>query len=195
MRRIPAVSMNFQVMPPRLISSSTGSRVVPASSLTTTRSSPATLFSREDLPTFGRPMSAMRRGPPSAVPKLCAGASGRASRTASSMSPVPRPCREETGCGSPRPSDQSAVASASPLCPSTLFAHRTTGFLALRSSLTTASSVSVAPTVASTTKTTASAVEIAYSAWAATEASRPSTSCSQPPVSTTLKRRPAHSAS
>ena len=106
---MPAVSTNFQVIPPSSISSSTGSRVVPAISLTTTRSSFATLFSSEDLPTFGRPIRAMRRGPPTAVPKVCAGASGRASRTASSMSPVPRPCSEETGCGSPRPRDHRAV--------------------------------------------------------------------------------------
>ncbi|GAA3101927.1 hypothetical protein GCM10017687_11310 [Streptomyces echinatus] len=31
------------------------------------------MFSNEDLPTFGRPIRAMRRGPPTAVPKVCAG--------------------------------------------------------------------------------------------------------------------------
>lgn len=87
------------------------------------------------------------------------------------------------------------AASASAEGPSTLLAQSTTGLPALRSSRTTAASVSVAPTVASTTKTTASAASMAYSAWAATEASMPRTSCSQPPVSTSLKRRPAHSAS
>ena len=76
-----------------------------------------------------------------------------------------------------------------------MLATSTTGLPARRSSLTTASSVSVAPTVASTTKTTASAASMANSAWAATEASMPRTSCSQPPVSTTLKRRPFQSAS
>ena len=50
---MPAVSMNRQVRPPSSISSSTGSTVVPATSSTTTRSSPASLFSSEDLPTFG----------------------------------------------------------------------------------------------------------------------------------------------
>ena len=59
---------------------------------------------------------------------------------------------------------------------------------------TTRSSVSVAPTVASTTKITASASEIATSACSATRASMPATSISQPPVSTSMNRRPAHSA-
>ena len=62
--RMPAVSMNRQVLPPSSISSSTGSTVVPEASSTTTRSSPASLFSSEDLPTLGRPMIAIRRGPP-----------------------------------------------------------------------------------------------------------------------------------
>ena len=67
--RMPAVSMNFQILPPSSTSSSTGSTVVPDASSTTTRSSPASLFSSEDLPTFGRPMIAIRRGPPIGSPK------------------------------------------------------------------------------------------------------------------------------
>ena len=59
---MPAVSTNRHSLPPSSTISSTGSRVVPASSLTTTRSSPAALFSSEDLPTFGRPRIATRRG-------------------------------------------------------------------------------------------------------------------------------------
>ena len=39
---------------------STGSRVVPATSLTTTRSSPNSRFTKEDLPTLGFPMTATR---------------------------------------------------------------------------------------------------------------------------------------
>ena len=65
-RLMPAVSTNRQVLPPSSISSSTGSLVVPATESTRTRSAPASLFSRLDLPTFGRPISATRRGPPSA---------------------------------------------------------------------------------------------------------------------------------
>ena len=67
--------------------------------------------------------------------------------------------------------------------------------LVRRSTLTTASSASVAPTVASTTNSTASAAAMATSAWALTAAARPSASGSQPPVSTTVKRRPRHCAS
>ena len=74
---MPAVSTNRQVVPPSSISSSTGSRVVPATESTTARCSPASLFSRDDLPTLGRPMSATRRGPASACRSR--GASGSAS--------------------------------------------------------------------------------------------------------------------
>jgi hypothetical protein len=52
------------VAPADLTSSSTGSRVVPATSSTTTRWWPTSLLSREDLPTLGRPTRATRRGPP-----------------------------------------------------------------------------------------------------------------------------------
>ena len=47
---MPAVSTKRHSLPPSSTISSTGSRVVPASSLTTTRSSPAALFSSDDLP-------------------------------------------------------------------------------------------------------------------------------------------------
>ena len=60
---MPAVSTKRQVLPPSSISSSTGSRVVPATLSTTTRSEPASRLSRLDLPTLGRPTSATRRGP------------------------------------------------------------------------------------------------------------------------------------
>ena len=64
-RRSPAVSTKRQVSPPSSSSSSTGSTVVPATESTTLRSVPVSRFSRLDLPTFGRPTSATRRGPPS----------------------------------------------------------------------------------------------------------------------------------
>lgn len=60
---------------------------------------------------------------------------------------------------------------------------------------TTASSSSVAPTVASTTNMTTSARSIAISACSATRRWMPVASASQPPVSTIVKRRPPHSAS
>jgi hypothetical protein len=99
---MPAVSMNRQVRPPSSTSSSTGSTVVPATLSTTARSSPASLLSSEDFPTFGLPTMATRRGP-ATVSKVSLGASGSAVRMASSMSPEPRPCSAETGYGSPSP--------------------------------------------------------------------------------------------
>ena len=62
--------MKRQVRSPISMSSSTGSTVVPATLSTTTRSDPASLFSREDLPTLGLPTSAIRRGPPTSPKRL-----------------------------------------------------------------------------------------------------------------------------
>ena len=174
--------------------SSTGSRVVPAVSLTTTRSWPAMEFSSEDLPTLGRPTRAMRCRSPSGAAVATAETSGRTSITASRTSPLPRPCRAETGKGSPSPRFHRVAASPSCAGESTLLAAKTTGLPLRRSIRTTRASVSVMPTWASTTSRTASAISTATSAWVATAASRPATSTSQPPVSTMVKRRPAHSA-
>ena len=49
-------------LPSTSASVSTGSRVVPACSLTITRSEPSRALSSDDLPTFGRPRIAMRGG-------------------------------------------------------------------------------------------------------------------------------------
>ena len=122
-RRRPAVSTNRQMSPSSSTSESTGSIVVPATASTTERDSPVSLFSSDDLPTFGLPTSATRRGP-AAAPNKSAGASGSASRTASSRSPDPRPCSADTGYGSPSPSDHSCAASASARSSSTLLAAR-----------------------------------------------------------------------
>jgi hypothetical protein len=70
-----------------------------------------------------------------------------------------------------------------------------TGVLDRRSTFTAASSVAVAPTVASTTSRIASAVFIASSACLATDCCNPLASGSQPPVSCTRNRRPAQFAS
>ncbi|SLJ82291.1 Uncharacterised protein [Mycobacteroides abscessus subsp. abscessus] len=70
-----------------------------------------------------------------------------------------------------------------------------TGIRERRSFFTAASSVAVAPTVASTTSRMASAVAIASSACRATACCSPFASGSQPPVSCTRKRRPAQVAS
>ena len=131
---------------------------------------PASALSRLDLPTFGRPTSATRRSPPAS------GSADRrdrrqhleARRRAGRRSPGrgrPRPGTARPGRGSTAP-----TASASPRWSSTLFAASTTGLPERRSSRTTASSVSVAPTVASTTNSTASASSTAISACSATRA-------------------------
>ena len=78
---------------------------------------------------------------------------------------------------------------------STLLATRITGLAVRRSIRTAASSSSVEPTTASTTNSITSAVFTAISAWAAMAAARSLASGSQPPVSTTVKRRPDHWAS
>ena len=178
-RRRPAVSTKRQSWPSISTSESTGSTVVPATSWTTDRDSPVSLFSSDDLPTFGRPISATRRGPPPA-PTNSAGAVGSASSTASSRSPEPRPCSADTAIGSPRPSDHSAAASASARSSSTLLTARITGRFDRRSTRAIASSVSVAPTVASTTTSTASLICIARSACAVTAACSPLAVGSQP---------------
>ena len=166
---------------------------MPATASTTARCSPASLFSRLDLPTFGRPISATRRGPDCSC--RSGGASGSASSTRSSRSPLPRPCMALTMTGSPRPRDHSDMASDSLLASSTLFAASTTGLPDLRSTFATASSASVAPTRASTTNSTASARPTAIFACSATWAARPCARASQPPVSTTVNVRPRHIAS
>ena len=141
---MPAVSTNRHSLPPSSTISSTGSRVVPASSLTTTRSSPAALFSSDDLPTFGRPRIATRRGPPISC-LATAETSGSTFMISSSRSATPRPWIAETGYGSPRPRFHSAAASGSWRASSILLATRKTGLPLLRSSFTTCSSVEVAP--------------------------------------------------
>ena len=78
---------------------------------------------------------------------------------------------------------------------SALLATRSTGLALRRSIRTAASSTSVDPTMVSTTNSTTSAVATAVSACAAIAAARSLASGSQPPVSTTMNRRPFHSAS
>src|SRR5262249_23028054 len=84
------------------------------------------------------------RGGPRAA---SAGACGSAASRASSRSPLPRPCSALTGQGSPSPSAHNADAAGSPGASSTLFAATTTGLPERRSTVATASSESVMPTV------------------------------------------------
>src|SRR5207247_2191543 len=60
LRRRPAVSTRTNVLSPRWSTVSIESRVVPGISETITRSWPSSLFTRLDLPTFGRPRIATR---------------------------------------------------------------------------------------------------------------------------------------
>ena len=137
---------------------------------------------------------AIRRGPrgPSST---SSGDTGKAARTASSRSPLPRPCSAETANGSPRPRFHSRAASASARWSSTLLAARITGLPERRRIFTTVSSASVIPTPVSTTNSTASASDTATSAWSEICSAMPRASGSQPPVSTTVNRRPFHEAS
>ena len=120
------MSTKRQVLPSNSISESTGSTVVPATSCTTDRSSPASRFSSELLPTFGLPDQ--RHAPRTAAAGRHLGHRGqRLDAPSSSRSATPRPCIALTGCGSPSPSDHSAAASASTRSLSTLLAARNTG--------------------------------------------------------------------
>ena len=108
-RRSPAVSTTTTGSPSTSIGRSIASRVVPATSETITRSEPRKRLTSEDLPTFGRPITARRtaRRPRSAPSRQHARRSGRAGR------PVPSPCAAETATGSPSPRPWNSAASAS----------------------------------------------------------------------------------
>ena len=98
--RSPAVSMKVKVPCGFSMVISTASRVVPAMSETMHRFSPATRFTKEDLPTLGLPMTATLMTSPSGS---SSSPWGRLSSTRSSRSPVPWPWTEDTITGSPRP--------------------------------------------------------------------------------------------
>ena len=116
------------------------------------------------------------------------------SMTASSRSPDPRPWRLDTASGSPRPSDHRSATCGSAAALSTLLATSSTGTWLRRRRAATAASSSVIPTLASTTNSRRSASAMARSAWATTLAWSPVALGSQPPVSTSSKRRPDQSA-
>ena len=169
-----------------------GSRVVPATESTNARSVPAIALSKLDFPTFGRPTSTTRLGASTSDFKISL---GNISMTRSNKSPLPRPCKAETGMGSPKPSCHNSCTNNSASALSTLFAINKTGVRVLRICEINAISSSIAPTVASTTIKTKSASSIAISALCATFKPKPVKSGSHPPVSINAKERPAHSAS
>ena len=86
-------------------------------------------------------------------------------------------------------------ASDSRLASSTLLTASSTGLSDRRRIPATCASSSVGPTAPSTTMTTTSASSMARSAWMLTWRASGSSVRSQPPVSTTAKARPIHSAS
>ena len=75
----------------------------PPRSETITRSRPRKALTSEDLPTFGRPITASRTRS-SSRPRRPPSSGGSSSTSRSSRSPVPRPWAAETGIGSPSPS-------------------------------------------------------------------------------------------
>ena len=94
-----------------------------------------------------------------------------------------------------QPEFHSAAASASAAGRRPCWRRGPTGFPARRRSSTTVSSASVIPPSASTTNSTASARPTAVSACSEIFCGHSRASGSQPPVSTTVNRRPFHSAS
>ena len=105
--------------------------MVPAISETIERSSPAKALSKDDLPTFGRPIKATLRYPSCTCARPT---SGRCATTLSNRSPLPRPCKADTKYGSPNPKFHRECASDSSRSLSTLFAMSTIGFLAFLNS-------------------------------------------------------------
>ena len=98
--RIPAVSIKTKLPLSLVKRESIASRVVPATLDTMTRSSPKILFTREDLPALGLPMTATLMASSSSS---SSSSGGKYCTQASSRSPVPWPWTAETAMGSPRP--------------------------------------------------------------------------------------------
>jgi len=135
--------------PPITTTSSTGSRVVPATD-PHDRAPPASVLSRLDFPTFGRPSNATRRSPVSAGPPTSDNRWQHLEQ-ASSRSPLPA-CAARHRVRLPQP-----TTTARPRRPRTdapLVRRQHHGLAGPPQQPTTASSVSVAPTVASTTNST-----------------------------------------
>ena len=203
-RRMPAVSTNRSGPSSVSITVSIASRVVPGMSCTIARSAPTIRLNRVDLPTLGRPTIAIEKrcAPPSSssVADDDSGGTG-GSRVVmwSSRSPLPRPWMALTDEGSPSPRRANGQMSPSRRSSSTLLTTTTTGTPDRCSTWATPASSSVTPTVASPTNSTTSASASATSAWRLTWRARgcapsPDVGASHPPVSTTRKRRPFHSA-
>ena len=154
LRRRPAVSIRISgtsTAPSRMVTgTSMASRVVPAISLTITRSAPKIWLTREDLPTFGRPTTAsfmIGSGPSVRV------ATGSSAVTASMRSRMPRLWVQEVGTMVLKPRRlKSASAALARVSLSALLAAITTGRCEVRRKAATSSSWAVMPVWQSTTQ-------------------------------------------
>ena len=163
------------------------SRVVPGWSNTTTRSSPSNALTRVDLPTLGRPATAMRGAPSSAGASSCT--CGTFARARCIRPCRPSPCAAESATGTPRPREwKSAVASTGSM-PSVLLTASMTCLPRRRRPSAMPRSMVLMPARPSVRKIMASASAMAC--WVCTDitARRASVSCVIPPVSTTIYGR------
>ena len=186
---MPAVSTSSTLRPSTSIGVSIASRVVPATSETITRSRPRKALTSEDLPTFGRPITARRTMSSSASasprPRAAARRGGRAGRRCRGPGRR-RPPAARRGRG------RGSRARAPGRCgESILLAATTTGRSPRRRMSAISSSPGRMPALASTTSIATSASESAARAWSWIEtASGSSSSRSTPPVSISVKRAP-----
>ncbi len=205
LRRMPAVSTK-RIGPSSVSTTvSTVSRVVPGMSCTTARSSPMSRLNSVRLADVGstrrghgektRSADGGARRRPRRRPRRSRRSGRQPRRGASSRSPVPRPCRALTGERVAEAERRGTPRSALAVGVVDLVGDEQHRLPARRSTSATRLSSSVTPTMASTTKSTASASRdglLALAADLGVEASPPG---SQPPVSTSRKGTPCHSAS
>ena len=193
--RMPAVSTKRKR--PSAVSTlvSMASRVVPATSLTSTRGSPTIALKRLDLPALGRPTMATGISLSAAACGASWSGSGNSATARSSRSPVPRPCAADTQTGSPRPSSYSSGAGAA-AGSSSLLATSKQGTRWRRTSSAMEKSSPRGPARPSTRKrTTSAAAKAARTCSRMPAAYGDSSPVSKPPVSTSRKARPAQSVS
>ena len=160
------------------------SRVVPGSSLAMTRSSPSRRLTRVDLPTFGRPMTAMRMAPESSRLRRCG---VKPSSTCSISVSQPCPWLAEMASGGPRPSRWKSAPARSGSSPSALLSTSVTGLPARRSSRATNTSCGESPARASASNISRSASCTARSVCARICAAIPTGFSTSPPVSITTQ--------
>src|SRR5512143_2037811 len=156
-----------------------------------TRSSPRSVFTSVDLPTLGRPTTAIFTGAPAAAGSSSCAAAGTAASASSARRSTLSPCAAEIGYGSPRPSSWNSATARSGAMPSALLTATNTGRPDLRRRCAMSRSCGAMPDRPSTSSTTASASAIAARVCFAISCRMPLFATgSKPPVSTTMNRRP-----